>query len=124
MAITFDAPISADDRAQLAAILGIEERDLDQRLALVATAATAEYVEQFLGRKVFTRGSDIREYRLYCLIQRLYQSRFPNEGEVSALFQTTASQSRALIRAVSSKYQYDADKPTGDSRDRQVLGYW
>jgi hypothetical protein len=33
--------------------------------------------------------------------------RVPADNEVSALFQTTASQSRGLIRAVLSKFRYD-----------------
>jgi hypothetical protein len=107
VAIAFDPPLPPSDRSQLAEILRVDEGKLDDRLALVAAAAAEEYLEQFLGRKVFTRGSDIREYRLLCLIKRVYKSRFPTEGEISALFQTTASQSRALIRAVASKYQYE-----------------
>jgi hypothetical protein len=107
MPITFDPSLVEPDRQQLCDILGVTPRDLDARLAALAGAATLEYVEQFLGRKVFTRGSDIREYRLFLLIRYLFDERIPSEDQVSALFQTTASQSRALIRAVSSKYQYD-----------------
>ncbi|HEV3047019.1 MAG TPA: hypothetical protein VGY13_06615 [Solirubrobacteraceae bacterium] len=49
----------------------------------------------------------MREYRLYLLIRHVYRERLPSESEVSALFQTTTSQSRSLIRAVASKYQYE-----------------
>lgn len=61
----------------------------------------------FLGQKVYTRGQDVREYRLFLLIEHLLNGRLPSERAVGALFQTTATQSRALLRAVMSKYQYD-----------------
>src|SRR5579863_264630 len=98
MPLSFDPNLPIEDREQLARILNVKEPDLDSLLNRVAAAATAEYIEQFLGRKVFTRGSDMREYRLLCLIHQLY-GRIPAEGEVSALFQTTTAQSRALLRA-------------------------
>jgi hypothetical protein len=107
MPLAFDPELSDEDRRQLAPILGVEEQALDEQLALVARAALTEDVELFLGRKVFTRGSDMREYRLYLLIRYLYGNRFPTEAQISALFQTTTSQSRSLLRAVSSKYQYE-----------------
>jgi len=60
----------------------------------------------FLGQRVFNRGSDIREYRLYLLIKHAFSQKIPSEQEVCKLFQCTASSSRSLIRAVMSKYQY------------------
>jgi len=60
-----------------------------------------------LGQKVFTRGQDIREYRLFLLIQHVFGKRLPSDKEISGLFQTTATQSRALLRAVMSKFQYE-----------------
>ena len=59
-----------------------------------------------LGQRVFTRGSDIREYRLFLLISHVFDA-LPDERTISALFQTTTTQSRGLLRAVMSKYQYE-----------------
>ena len=70
-------------------------------------ASAEELSEMFLGRRVFTRGQDMREYRLVLLIKHVFQGELPSEQRVSALFQTTQTQSRALIRAVMSKYQYE-----------------
>lgn len=61
----------------------------------------------FLGQKVFTRGSDMHEYRLSLLIRKAFNNEIPDEQVVCNLFQTTANQSRSLIRSVMSKYQYD-----------------
>jgi hypothetical protein len=60
----------------------------------------------FLGQKVFRRGSDILEYRLFLLIEKALEGQIPDEQVVSNLFQTTPTESRSLIRSVMSKYQY------------------
>jgi hypothetical protein len=99
--------LTKEERAQLASILGCSVSKLDDVLARVAQAAAEEYVRMFMGQKVFTRGSDVREHRLLLLIRYVFGDRIPDEQQVSALFQTTSSQSRALIRSVMSKYQYE-----------------
>lgn len=92
--------------AELAKIIGCHEHELEANLAPFASAAVHEYVSMFLGQKVFSRGSDIHEYRLFLLITRALGNHIPDEASVCRLFQTTTSESRALIRAVMSKYQY------------------
>jgi hypothetical protein len=61
----------------------------------------------FLGQRVFTRGSDAREFRLLLLIKHAFENRFPDDQRISDLFQTTLSESRSLIKSVSAKYQYE-----------------
>ncbi len=97
---------SGGDLEMLAEILGTSPDEVEAALAPYLHAAATEYVEMFLGRKVFTRGQDIREYRLFLLMKEVFE-RLPDEQEVSDLFQTTESQSRSLIRSMMSKYQYD-----------------
>lgn len=99
--------LTDEERAQLSAILEVDDEDLDGELASYVTASSEEYLRMFLGQRVFTRGSDIREYRLLLLIKTALGGRIPGEAEVSRLFQTTESQSRSLIRSVMSKFQYD-----------------
>ena len=82
-----------------------KQAELNAALGTYATAALLEYVMMFLGQRVFTRGSDIREYRLLLLIQKVLGNHIPDEALVSRLFQSTTSESRALLRAVMSKYQ-------------------
>lgn len=106
MPISFESPASAGDREKLAEILQCYPDKLEEVLQPYARAAATEYVEMFLGQKVFTRGSDIREYRLFLLMREVFK-RLPTEQEVSDLFQTTETQSRGLIRSVMSKYQYE-----------------
>lgn len=100
--------LSPDEREQLSGTLGVEaDQQLDRALEKHVAAATEEYVRMFLGQRVFTRGSDIREYRLLLLIKHAFNGRIPTEADVSRLFQTTHSQSRSLIAAVMSKFQYE-----------------
>lgn len=106
MPISFELRAGKEDSEMLAEILDCPPEDLEEMLQPYARAAAAEYVEMFLGRKVFTRGSDIREYRLFLLMREVF-NQLPTEQEVSDLFQTTETQSRSLIRSVMSKYQYE-----------------
>lgn len=100
--------LTADEENELCRILGCKPGELTEALAPYACAALLEYVMMFLGQKVFTRGSDIREYRLLLLIQKVLGNHIPDEALVSRLFQSTTSESRALLRAVMSKYQWQS----------------
>lgn len=106
MDVTSTLKLPADDQKELARILDCDPKDLPKILAPYASAALTEVVTMFLGQKVFSRGSDMLEYRLLLLIQHAFKSQIPDEQRVCRLFQTTASGSRSLIRSVMSKYQY------------------
>lgn len=106
-----------EERQQLSQILGCTEDELPDKLKAFSTAATEEYVRMVLGQRVFTRGQDVREYRLYLLIRHVFEGRLPTEQQISDLFQTTTSQSRALLRAVMSKYQYELQDAIQSSLD-------
>jgi hypothetical protein len=102
-----DLKLNRQERAQLAKILGCDVRELARVLRPFGDAAEEEYSRMILGQRVFTRGSDIREWRLHLIIEHVYGGRLPDEATISGLFQTTRGQSRALLRAVMSKYQYE-----------------
>jgi hypothetical protein len=95
------------ERAHLADALGCAIEDLDTRLAGFVSAAEEEYVRMILGQYVYSRGQDIKIYRLSLMIKHAFGGELPTEGQISALFQTTASESRSLLRAVRAKYQYE-----------------
>jgi hypothetical protein len=99
--------LNIDETKQLAATFGCEETNLDSQIAKYSAAAQEEYVRMILGQRVFTRGRDILEYRLYLLIKNVFDGRLPSDQQISSLFQTTTTQSRGLLRAVMSKYQYE-----------------
>lgn len=82
-----------------------DDEELIEHFKLCCKAASEEYTDMFLGKRVFTRGSDIREYRLFLLIKNVFK-KIPDEQVVSNLFQTSITESRSLIKAVLAKYQY------------------
>jgi hypothetical protein len=104
--ISFDFDIPPGDIPALAAALGCPEADVAANLPGHAKAALGEYVEAYLGRRAFSRGSDILEHRLSLLIEHAYGNRVPSEAEVSNIFQTTLTSSRSLLRAALTKYRY------------------
>lgn len=106
MDVTANLKLSAYEKKELAHIVDCRVDDLDTVMAAYATAALREHVTMFLGQKVFTRGSDLMEYRLFLLVESAFDGRIPDEQEVCKLFQLTSTAARALIRAVMSKYQY------------------
>ena len=95
------------DRKQLAASVGCSMDDLSERLKKFDAAAREEYLTMILGQRVFTRGQDMREWRLVLIIRHVFGGELPSEKVISNLFQTSTTQSRALLRAVMSKYQYE-----------------
>lgn len=98
--------LSNEESTELIQILGCDEANLSNELGKFASAALKEYISMFLGQKVFKRGTDILEYRLFLLIEEAFDNRIPDEQDVCGLFQTTSTESRSLIRSVISKYQY------------------
>ncbi len=106
MEVKANLELDKSEITELSKILVCKEGELTERLTPFASAAVAEMVSMFLGQKVFIRGSDILEYRLFLLIVYAFGGKIPDEQDVCRLFQETASGSRSLIRAVMSKYQY------------------
>ena len=106
MELTTTVTLDEKLKPALAAILDCKLSQLDARLNKVAEAAVKEYLDMFQGTAVFRRGSDLLENRLLLLIEHALDGKIPDESTVSRLFQTTQTESRSLIRAVISKYQY------------------
>jgi hypothetical protein len=106
MDIPISIGLSEENKKELASILGCSDEELVQQLSRYGSASLSEYVTMILGLKVFRRGSDIMDYRLFLLIENAFEGQIPDEQVVSNLFQTTSTESRSLIRSVMSKYQY------------------
>ena len=106
MDVTVTLDFANDDQTELASILNCSTENLANELSKYGEAALQEYISMFLGQKVFKRGRDILEYRLFLLIERAYGNKIPGEQDVCKLFQTSSTESRSLIKAVISKYQY------------------
>ena len=105
MQIAFDLPLSQPERDKLAAVLNCVDAALDATFAAYAKAAADEYAQMFLGKNAFRRTSDFQDFRILLLIIHVLNGTIPDEALVSRLFQTSATESRARIRSVTSKYQ-------------------
>ena len=107
MDIKFEIQTDPQERSLLLSILNCTDNELNARLNKLAIAAFEEFRKMILGQKVFTRGKDMMEYRLFLLIKFLFDGKIPDEQSTCALFQVTANESRSLVRSIMSKYQYE-----------------
>lgn len=80
----------------------------------VTHSALNEYKEMFLGRGFPTRAEEIKQDRLYYLIENHFKE-MPTEEKVSSLFRLTRTQSGNLIRGVMARYHYELDEIFKDS---------
>lgn len=119
MNVSFE--ITIGEQALLQNILNCQNADeLKAKLNLVAKASLSEYIDMILGKKAFTRGKDIMEYRLFLLTKYLYQEKIPIETDISSLFQLTPSESRTLVKSTISKYQYQI-RSSVEATIKQIL---
>lgn len=79
--------------------------------------ATLQHLLLGLGRRVFSRGSDLLGYQLSLLVRHAFGGRIPTATQVSDLFQTTLSTSRTLIRNTLSRYRYELSE--NERRERE-----
>jgi hypothetical protein len=108
MNIHFTIPeVDPGEKELLKSILHCEDHEFNEKLNKVASAAFEEYRKMILGQKVFTRGRDIIEYRLFIFIKYFFGGKIPEEQKICDLFQVTATETRSLIRSIMSKYQYE-----------------
>jgi|SRR5690554_2607051 len=110
-----DVPFIDGVVSDLIEIVKCRKEDFETHLSRIASAATEEYIRMMLGEKSFSRGSDIREYRLCLLIQHFFNGRIPDERTISSLFQTTLTESRTLLRSTLAKYHYTLERAVIDS---------
>jgi len=120
MDVTVTINLTDEEQSELTQILGCENANLQNELSKYGSAALQEYVSMILGQKVFKRGTDILEYRLFLLIEETFENKIPDEQDVCKLFQSTSTEARSLIRSVISKYQYRL-KPALEKTVKEVL---
>jgi len=108
MKIEFDVNIEGPEKELLKTILHCDDDDeLNISLNKLGRSSFEEMRRMIIGQKVFTRGRDILEYRLFNLIKIFFDGKIPEEQKICDLFQITTTESRAFIRSIMSKYQYD-----------------
>lgn len=113
MRLQFD--IDIEDEIELASIIGCGNDELSTKVSSFGKASIIEYLEMIQGVKVFKRGSDILEYRLFLLVNHVFDGKIPDEQVISKLFQATATESRGYLRSIISKYQYQLKSAIDDT---------
>lgn len=83
----------------------LKELGYEDKVEKFKTAAFQEYIDMISGEKVFSRASDIREYRLFLLIKHVFEGEIPTERKVAELFQIKQSEARTMLRNVEAKYR-------------------
>lgn len=121
MDINFTIPIIENNEKELLkSILHCSDSELNDKLNNIAKASFEEYRKMILGQKVFTRGRDILEYRLFIFIKYFFEGKIPDEQKICDLFQITATESRSLIKSIMSKYQYELRDTITNSLKEEV----
>lgn len=118
--ISFDIELSPGDTTLLTTILNCEGSELNQKLNTIGSASFEEYIKMVLGQKVFTRGRDMLDYRLFVIIKHLFAGKIPDEQEICGLFQTTITESRSMIKSITSKYQYELKLMIAETLKKEV----
>ncbi|MCQ6956992.1 hypothetical protein [Mucilaginibacter aquariorum] len=111
MKLTIEIDFTNEEGKLLSRILKSEDKNvLETKCSAIAKAATEEYKAMILGKKVFTRGKDMLEFRLFSLINHYFEGRIPSEQEICALFQIRIAEAKGLVNAITSKYQYELER--------------
>jgi len=107
LCLNVDKLADKNDKTTLVKVLGCsDEASLESALRGIAEAALCEYLEMLLGKQVPTKAAEAQERRLYHLIMRFFDGRFPRESEITSMFQLTERASRTLLRNTRTKYHY------------------
>lgn len=97
------------------------DTEFHKAIQKITLASLKEYKEMLIGRGLPTRADDIRQYRLFLLINEYFENNIPTESEVAALFQITPSQSRSLIRTVMTRYKYKLQDQIDETLKNTIL---
>lgn len=121
MEIKFKVKIQDEEKELLKSILDCKsDEEFKSALNKLGRSSFEEIRRMIIGQKVFTRGRDILEYRLFNLISHYFEGIIPEEQKICDLFQITATESRAFTRSIMSKYQYDLKETIFSSLKEQV----
>jgi hypothetical protein len=105
--VEIDVSLSENEEALLKEVFECNDEEFKEFLQRLIQASSEEITKMVLGQKVFTRGRDMQVFRLSVLIRYFFDNEIPDEQQVSALFQLSITESRSLIKACMSKYQYE-----------------
>jgi hypothetical protein len=91
-----------DDRQRLASVLGATE-DIGRVAKTVALAGAMEAIDQATGKAVFSSMTDLRSYRIYCLV-RQGMALAEAESLVAHLFKVPAASAKRMVSRAMARY--------------------
>lgn len=102
--ITFDFELKPEENDLLASILECKKPDgqidkgaFERVASAIGKAAIEEYLRMILGQKVFTRGKDILEYRMFLLIKAVWITEYPMKKESAICFKRPGLRAEDLL---------------------------
>ena len=119
LVLHFVTGMTGEDRRRLCQVLGLapdgENAAIAAALEPFATAALAEYVDQFIGRQIPTRMRDFDQLRLLYMARFAFGGQLPNPDRVADLFQRNASEAKTLLRNTATRYRYELAASMNDA---------
>lgn len=99
--------------------------DVSEPLGRLALAATEEWLDQILARRLPARIKDVRELRLLHYALHVEGGRLPRPEQISDLFHVTAPESRTLHRNTRTRYAFELEQGVlGALSDALASGTW
>ena len=90
-------------------VVQCDTTELEEVMSQYGKAALSEYIQMFVGRRSFTKGADMLEYRLFEIMRHVLNYEIPKATMVRSHFQMTDTRSKSLVKSMLAKYQHMID---------------
>ena len=117
-----DVDVTDDDRRRLEGL--VEASEVDRLLDVILAAGAAEALGYATGSAVFSSMTELRMYRVFCLLQAGMKFE-ESESLVATLFKLTPSGARRVVASTLARYAYELrDGVDKEVRNRLESGSW
>lgn len=118
--ISFDIELDESVVSKLDSTMHCGADSREANLNKYAKAAFCEYTYMTAGDKVFTRFTDLQEYRLYLLVKNYFEGLIPSDQMVASFFHIPYTRAQSLTRSMVSRYRNELDSAMCDTA-REIL---
>ena len=108
--LSISIDLQEDEEERLRSALRISDGSLPEKLEHLAMAATQEWLDQILARRLPPRIKDVREVRLLHYAVHVEGGRLPRPEQIGDLFHLTAPESRTLHRNTRTRYAFELEQ--------------
>lgn len=113
--ISFDIELDETVVSKLDSTMQCNAKSREEHLNKYAKAAFCEYTYMTAGDKVFTRFTDLQEYRLYLLVKNYFEGIIPSDQMVASFFHIPYARAQSLTRSMVSRYRNELDTTMEDT---------